>query len=94
MAAATPVPMLLVGSMAVLIASGWMQQRAVDKWTRSTGRAPMIQRGRGSWAAYISVAKHEMPDSLLKQISVWRWVGISALILFWIVSFSVGSHQR
>ena len=84
-------PMLWIGYMVVAIASGWMQQRAVDKWTRSTGRAPMIQRGRGSWAAYMRVNKHEMPASLLKQISIWRWVGISAFV---IVSFSTGSHRR
>jgi hypothetical protein len=94
MSALFPIPILLIGCMVLFIASGWMQQRAVDRWTRSTGRAPMIQKSRGIWAAYMRDAKHEMPASLLRQISVWKWVGISALILSVIVGFSAGSHRR
>lgn len=61
-----------------------MQKRAVDKWTQSTGRAPLIQRGRGSWAAYMRENKVDMPDELIRVISIWSWVGRAAFVVLWI----------
>ncbi len=66
-----------------------MQKRAVDKWTESTGRAPLIQGGRGSWGAYMRQNKSDMPNELLKVISIWSWVGRAALLAFGIVIFFV-----
>ena len=66
-----------------------MQRRAVDKWTQSTGRAPLIQRGRGSWGAYMRHNEPDMPKELLKVISIWSWVGRAALLAFWIAIFFV-----
>jgi hypothetical protein len=59
----------------------------VDRWTQSTGRAPLIQRGRGSWAAYMRQNKLDMPDDLLNVISIWSWVGRAALVVLWIAIF-------
>lgn len=75
---------LFVAFAGILLASGLMQKRAVDKWTESTGRAPLIQRGRGSWGAYMRQNKSDMPDELLKVISIWSWIGRAA-ILAWCV---------
>lgn len=71
----------------ILLGSGVMQKRAVDKWTQSTGRAPLIQTGRGSWAAYMTQNKADMPEELLKVISIWSWVGRVAILAFWITIF-------
>lgn len=87
-------PALAIACMALMITSGFMQQRAVEKWTQETGRAPMIHRGKGSWGRFMRGAKNEMPASLLRQISVWKWVGFSALILLLAVTFSAGSQQH
>jgi hypothetical protein len=73
--------------MVTAIASGLMQKRAVDRWTQSTGRTPLIQRGRGSWAAYLRQNKLDMPDELLRVISIWSWVGRAAIVVLWIVIF-------
>ena len=71
-----------------------MQKRAVDKWTHSAGRAPLIQRGRGSWAAYMRENKYDMPEELLKVISIWSWVGRAAILAFWIAIFFVQITKR
>jgi hypothetical protein len=80
---------LFVAFAGTLLASGLMQKRAVDKWTQSTGRAPLIQTGRGSWTAYMRQNKFDMPDELLKVISIWSWVGRAALLAFGIILFFV-----
>jgi hypothetical protein len=61
----------------------------------------MIQKGRGSWAAYMRDAKHEMPASLLRQISVWKWVGEfiadtlrDRKLWYWIVLQKMGVTPR
>jgi hypothetical protein len=73
----------------ILLGSGLMQRRAVDKWTQSTGRAPLIQMGRGSWPAYMRQNKADMPEELLKVISIWSWVGRIAVLAFCIAIFLV-----
>jgi hypothetical protein len=85
---------LLIACMALLIGSGLMQERAVYKWTRMTGRAPRTQRGRGSWGAYMRANKYDMPHSLLKEIAVWRWIGISALLLLMFAIYRIGAHPH
>ncbi len=85
----------LIGFMAffaVLFVTGWMQQRAVNKWAERTGRAPMINKGRGSWGRYMEANRYEMPASLLKRISVLTWIGYLAIALF--ILFAVGVHRR
>jgi hypothetical protein len=77
---------LIIGLIFVFIASGWIQQKTVDKWTQDTGRAPMIHKHRGSWDAYMKVAKHEMPAPMLKRISLLNWIGYLALILILLVA--------
>jgi hypothetical protein len=77
----SPSSLLMVIGFVVLLASGWAQQQIVDKWTRDTGRAPMINKGRGSWSAYMRVAKHEMPAPIRKKIALFRWIGCLALLL-------------
>jgi hypothetical protein len=66
-----------------------MQKRAVDKWTQRTGRAPLIQTGRGNWGSYMRQNKSDMPDELLKEIFIWSWVGRAAILAFWILIFLV-----
>jgi len=73
----------------ILLGSGLMQKRAVDKWTQRTGRAPLIQTGRGSWSAYMRQNKADMPEELLKAISIWSWVGRVAILAFWITIFLI-----
>jgi hypothetical protein len=80
---------LFVAFAGTLLASGLMQKRAVDKWTQSTGRAPLIQSGRGSWTTYMRQNRFDMPDELLKVISIWSWVGRAAILAFWISIFLV-----
>jgi hypothetical protein len=66
------VPHLDIHSDWVLIlffASALIQQKTLDQWTHDTGRAPIIQKNRRSWAAYMEVAKHEMPASVRKRIT-------------------------
>jgi hypothetical protein len=87
-------PILLIGCFALLITAGWMQQRAVDRWAQSSGRAQAMPKSGRSWAAYMRYSKHEMPASLLRQIAIWRWVGYSAIVMFLILALSLGSHER
>ena len=71
----------------VFLSLGWLQQRLVDNWNRRTGRAPMISKGRGSWAAYMRMAGPEMPFSLrrkLRFLSSLTWV---VLILTMLATF-------
>ena len=63
-------PLVIVG-----LASAWMAQKTLDKWTRDTVRIPMVQRGRGSWGAYMRAHRNEMPASVRKQISLYSWIG-------------------
>ncbi len=82
----------IIGLIAIFLASGWLQQQAVDKWTQKTGRAPMIQKGRGSWAAYMRTAEHEMPAALRKRIAVLDWIGYLALMLIMVVGALQGHY--
>ena len=90
----SPISILQIACVALLITSGFLQKRAVDRWTQSTGRAPLIQRNRGSWGAYMRANKHEMPHSVLKQISIWKWVCYSALALLMLTFFFEPSSHR
>jgi hypothetical protein len=76
---------LFIAFAGTLLTSGLMQKRAVDKWIKSTGRAPLIQKSRGSWGAYMRQNKSDMPDELLKVISFWTWIGRAALLVFGII---------
>jgi len=73
--------LVLIGSVIVILASGLIQQRTVDRWTRETGRAPMINRGRGSWHRYLRSVEREMPASVRKRIAFWNWIAILSVIL-------------
>lgn len=84
---------IIIGLFAVFFASGWLQQQAVDKWTQKTGRAPMIQKGRGSWAAYMKTAEHEMPAALRKRIALLKWIGYLALLFTVVVVALQGSRH-
>jgi hypothetical protein len=79
---------------AVFIATGWLQQQAVDKWTQQTGRAPMIQKGRGSWAVYMRATEHEMPVELRKRIALLKWVCYLALLSMLVVGAIQGILHR
>lgn len=86
---------VLIGSVILFFASGLIQQRTVDKWTRETGRAPMIHRGRGSWHRYLRSVEHEMPASVRKRIALWNWIAISSLILaMTVMSFEAAWHRH
>jgi len=74
-----------IGLMIVFFVSGVIQQKAVDRWTRDTGRAPMIHKGRGSWHKYLRSVEHEMPTPLRQRIAIWTWIGYSSLALVFIV---------
>jgi hypothetical protein len=74
---------LFVGLMALLLASGVMQQRTLDKWTRDTGRAPMIHTGRGSWHRYLRSVEAEISPSVSRKIAFWGWVGKLSIGLMW-----------
>jgi hypothetical protein len=67
----------------------------VDKWTHDTGRAPMIQKNRRSWAAYMEVAKHEMPTFVRKRITFWGRITYLSLILIVVVAtIDAGWHRH
>lgn len=85
---------IIVGLFAVFITSGWLQQRAVDKWAQKTGRAPMIQKGRGSWGAYMRATEHEMPLALRKRIALLNWTGSFALMLFVLAAAFMGARHH
>ena len=86
---------IIIGLFAVFITSGWLQQQAVDRWTQKTGRAPMSQKRRGSWGAYMMVTEHEMPVELRKRIGLLKWVCYLALLFMLAVGALQGIlHQR
>ncbi|MBB5061465.1 hypothetical protein HDF16_006201 [Granulicella aggregans] len=74
---------LFVACAGIFITSRFMQKRAVDKWNQSTGHAPLIPRGRGIWATYVRKNKLDTPE-LFRVISIWGWVGRSAVIVLWL----------
>lgn len=74
---------IFLGLMALLMASGFMQQRALDEWTRDTGRAPMIHKGRGSWHRYLRSVEAEISPSVSRRIAFWGWVGKLSIALMW-----------
>jgi len=72
---------IFLGSMALLLTSGFMQQRTLDKWTRDTGRAPMIHKGRGSWHRFLRAVEAELPPSVSRKIAIWGWIGKLSIVL-------------
>jgi hypothetical protein len=85
---------VLVGFVIVFLVSGVMGQRAVDRWTRETGRAPMIHKGWGSWHRYLRSVEHEMPASLRKRIAFWNRIGWLALILMLAAIWWAGAERH
>jgi hypothetical protein len=86
---------VVIGAVIVMFASGLIQQRAVDRWTRETGRAPMINRGRGSWHRYLRSVEREIPASVRKQTAFWNWIGILSLILaMTVMAIDAGWHRH
>jgi hypothetical protein len=84
---------IFLGSMALLLASGFMQQRTLDKWTRDSGRAPMIHKGRGSWHRFLRSVKAEMPPSVSRKIAMWGWVGkLSIVLMMALVALDAAAH--
>lgn len=83
---------ILVGLFVLFLASGFIQQRTLDKWTRDSGRAPMIHKGRGSWQRYLRSVRAEMPGSVSKRIAVWNWIGIASMILMLFVLFALNGE--
>ena len=84
---------VIFGLFAVFFMAGWLQQQAVDKWNQKTGRAPMIQKGRGSWATYMRTAEHDMPAALRRRIALLKWVGYLALVSMIVVGALHGSQS-
>jgi hypothetical protein len=72
---------ILIGLSILFFVSSLIQQRTLDRWTRDTGRAPMIHKGRGSWHAYLRSVKAEMPASVNRRIAFWGWVAKVSLML-------------
>lgn len=84
---------ILIALVILFFASGLIQQRTVDKWTRETGRAPMIKRGRGSWHRYLRSIEHEMPAPVRKRVALWNRIAIISLVLsMTVISFEAGWH--
>lgn len=84
---------IFLGSMALLLASGFMQQRTLDKWTRDAGRSPMIHKGRGSWHRYLRSIEAELPPSVSRKIVIWGWVGkLSIVLMMALVALNVAAR--
>ena len=82
MAGLSPITVsILIGLSVLFLASGFIQQKTLDKWTQDSGRAPMIHKGRGSWYKYLRSVKAEMPRSVSRRIAIWNWIGIMSMIL-------------
>jgi hypothetical protein len=86
---------IVTGLLILFFASALIQQKTLDKWTHDTGRAPMIHKNRRSWAAYMGVAKHEMPASVRKRITFWGRITYLSLILIVVVAtIDAGWHRH
>jgi hypothetical protein len=84
---------IFLGSMALLLASGFMQQKTLDKWTLDSGRAPMIHKGRGSWHRFLRSVEAEMPPSVSRKIAMWGWVGkLSIVLMMALVALEAAAH--
>ena len=84
----------IVGSLVLGLASGFIQQRTLDKWTQDTGRAPMIHKGRGSWSRYLRSVDAELPPSIRQRIAFWKWIGILSIVLMTAVFALDAWHRR
>jgi len=71
----------LIGLVVLLLASGSVQQKTLNKWTQDTGRSPMIDQGRGSWHRYLRSVEAELPRSVSRKIEMRGWVGKVAIVL-------------
>jgi hypothetical protein len=83
---------IVVGLLMLVLVSGAVQQKILDKWTHQTGRVPMINRGRGSWYRYLRSVKAEMPQYVRRRIAVWNWVGhisIALAIIIFVVDAAI-----
>jgi hypothetical protein len=88
MASMSPITVSIsIGLIVASLASGFIQQKTLDKWTQDTGRAPMIHRGRGSWYRYLRSVEEELPNSVSRRIAVWGWIGKLCLILMMVIFF-------
>jgi hypothetical protein len=82
----TPISIAVIVSLLVVgLGSGFVSQRTLDKWTQETGRAPHINKGRGSWSRYVRSMEAELPPSVRQRIRICDWVGALSIILMMIV---------
>ena len=63
------------------LASGFIAQKTLDKWTQDVGRAPMVDKGRGSFSRYLRSVEAELPPSVRQQITLCNRIGIASMIL-------------
>jgi hypothetical protein len=74
------VALLLLG-----LASGFIAQKTLDEWTRVAGRAPMINKGRGSWSRYLRSVDAELPPPVRQRIALCNRIGVVSTALMPVV---------
>jgi hypothetical protein len=83
-----PVSIFIIAALVFLgLASAVIGQKTLDKWTRDTGRRPMIPKGRGSWSRYLRSVEAELPPSVRQRIALCKRIATISMILVPVVFF-------
>jgi len=86
---------IIISALVLVVVSGAAQQKTLDRWTQETGRAPMVNRGRGRWYRYLRSVKVEMPQSVRRRIAAWNWAGnVSIAVAFVVFLIHTARHHR
>ena len=77
-----PASMVILAALVLLgLASGFIAQKTLDDWTQDAGRAPMINKGRGSFSRYLRSVEAELPPSVRQRIAFCNRIGIVSMVL-------------
>jgi hypothetical protein len=63
------------------LGSGFIAQKTFDQWTQDAGRAPMINKGRGSWSRYLRSVEAELPPTLRQRIALCNRIGVVSMVM-------------
>jgi hypothetical protein len=87
--------LVLISSGIVFLASGWLKQRALDKWRQETGRAPVFHVRKRDQYSHMQAVMLEVPAELRKKLVLYDWItGMSWLFSALVILISLYGASR
>ncbi len=77
-----PTSIVIIAALVLVgLGSGFIAQKTLDQWTQDAGRAPMIDKGRGSWSRYLRSVETELSPSVRQRIALCNRIGLVSMAL-------------